>query len=198
MTDYLDITSEVTDEQYRKVLDSLLKQFEDWRREHGWCTDLYLYVAQLSNTFRWDSFVRDYYTDGYSGQMKLDIPEDRTAQERATDLREIRGRILRNTRDHSEYLNMRRANGFLENAGLAPWSPPVPAKNRYYVSLGCWISSEKTAEELQDKITRSLTRAGAEKSGMSLVVEEDNPAAPSQARVPDSETVPLLPHPRHL
>jgi hypothetical protein len=185
-TDYLDISESVTDEQYRKVLNSLLDQFEDWRIDKGWCTDLYHFVAQLSRTFRWNSRVTGYFTDSYSGRMELEIPADRTGEERARDLREIRGRILRFIYEQSSYLNLDRANEFLSTAGLAPYTPEGN-KQRYHVEIYGYIASELNSDEIRVKAQRWMTRQGGTNPTINVTADTIR-----NRRVPDSETTALL------
>lgn len=158
----LDISSEVTPEEYRRVLDSLLDQFEQWRREHGWCTDVYLYVAQLSRTFHWNKagYRESIHRTGYTGAMELDISAERTPAGMAQDLREIRGRILRFTVERPDYITLEKADEFLTTAGLAPYQA-VPRVS-YQVSAGGRLASELTREQLTAKLEKYMRRLGVE------------------------------------
>lgn len=182
---YLDLSSEVSDADYRRVLENLLDQFSTWRYAHGWCTDVYLFVGQLTRTYRWDRTEE---------RMRLDIPETRTAAERATDLRELRGRILRFTRTQPDYLDIAKANEFLTLAGLAPYAPEAEPENtprRYSVSIGARVNSTLTETELRTKLTRYMTRIGAEARSIDIYVTPMDRNRRSQV-IPESETTRLI------
>jgi hypothetical protein len=187
----IDISGDVSAEDYRRVYESLLEQFEAWRQEHDWCTEFYRYhVARLSRTFRWNEGVTGYYRY-YDGKMELDIT-GRTPAQMGQDLRELRGRILLMTIRHSDYLSLPKANEFLVNSGLPPYAPPQEQspKARCYVSASGFLSTELPQEELQRKLEKYLKRLGM--ANPDVYVEARRPDAP-QSRVPESETVPLLP-----
>jgi hypothetical protein len=195
----LDISEEVSDEDYRRVLQSFLDQFEAWRISHRWCSDLYLFVAQLSATFHWNKSARldSLYREGYTGAMELDIPDGRTAAQRAQDLRDIRGRVLQFTVQRSEYLTITRANEFLTTAGLAPWAPEAPAAPltaRYSVSAGGQLSSDLTQEQIRDKLTKYMRRLGIERPDVYIDVARPDRDRPP-VRIPDSQLTALLPNP---
>lgn len=184
----LDISETVSDEEYRAVLSSLLEQFEDWRRDHGWCTDLYHHVAQLTRTFRWNrqGVNPSIVASGYSGAMELDIPETRDGAERAQDLREVRGRILRFTRDMPDYLTQEMANQFLTTAGLAGW---VPSGNRRYgVEFSGTLDTALTREEIEKKVRALFTKLGV--TGHVGIYIRD---LSSTATIPAGDTAELLP-----
>ena len=185
----LDISTSVTPEDHERVYRSLLSQFETWRSEHDWCTDLYLFVGQLSRVFHWNALATGVYY-GYSGEMTYDparLPED-TDSARAQDLRELRGRILRMTLDRSDYINLARANEFLEDSGLPRHDKKTPG--RIYVNLSGYApGDETTPEKLQAEVQEYLTRIGAE--GVTIATYREHRT--SYIDFPD--TTELLPQP---
>lgn len=197
----LDISEEVSPGDYRKVLQNFLDQFEAWRISHGWCTDVYFFVAQLSATFHWNKNGRldSLYREGYTGAMELDIPGDRTPAQMAQDLREIRGRVLRFTLDCPKYLSLEKANEFLVTAGLAPYGPALPVTNRYTISVTGMLDTGLTSEQLQRKLEKYLKRLGVTNPDVYIQVPRDRyDRSGAPGVVPQSETVRLLPNPsRH-
>ena len=194
MTSTIDISTSVSAADHARVYRSLLDQFETWRNRNNWCTDLYLYVAQLSMVFHWDRYGTAYR--GYDGEMKYDptcLPED-TDEARARDLRELRGRILRFTIDSPDYLTVQLANQFLTTAGLAPWSEAQETpKHRYYVRMTAYIDSELSEDEVMTKLTRSFTRQGLVPGTLGTRHYEETEVTPNS--IPVAETVVLLRHP---
>jgi hypothetical protein len=182
MTEVLDISETVTREQYDRMLRSLLDQFEQWRKERGWCTDLYHYVGQLSRTFKWNPEARGVY-GGYDGEMTISVPDDRTGEEMAADLRDIRGRVLRFTIDMSSHINLRMANEFLTRAGLAPYT----AAGVVSIETSCRVTTALTETEIREKVTEFLATLGENARRVDVYV---SPVGVSS--VPEAETTELL------
>jgi hypothetical protein len=154
-----------------------------------------MYVAQLGTTFHWNKYATGFYGN-YDGHMELAIPDDITGEARATDLREIRGRILRFTHENPDYIDLVRANRMLATAGLAPWTPATEAvKNRFYVSFSGYITTDLTREQLNAKLLKYLTRQGAETQRLEFYIDASRDRDTSPVRVPMSETTALLPLP---
>jgi len=176
---YLDLSGDVSDADYQRVLRSLLDQFETWRLRQCWCTEFYYYVDQLSNTLRWNSSAE---------QMEIVVPSGFSNTERAADLRDIRGRILRFTIDQARVLSLDKANDFLTGAGLAPYQPAVVPERRFDASIGAYpISTTLTGSELRDKIRGALDAEFGHG-----VWQVDINERRSGSQVPESETVRLL------
>jgi hypothetical protein len=156
---YLDISETISDEEYRTVLGSLLEQFETWRRDNSWCTDLYYHVARLTRTFKWDTsgYNSSISASGYSGAMELNIPAERSGAERAQDLRELRGRVLRFTIEMPEYLTTEKANEFLTTAGLQPHHG---GNRTYNADFTGFLSTALTREEIEKKVNALIKKLG--------------------------------------
>lgn len=192
---YLDISTSVNSEDYQRVLNSLLDQFEDWRIDRGSCTDFYLFVGQITRTFRWDRDARGMLKDGAHGAMRLDLDRCPTDEARAEDLREVRGRILRFTVTQPSEIYLDLANQFLRNSGLTPWTPEAqpPEPPKYRVETYSVVTNGTlSAEEIREKLTRYLRRLGVAGDDVSVYVTPQAPARRRDAAVPRSETTPLI------
>lgn len=182
MTEVLDISETVTREQYTQVLRSLLDQFENWRNERGWCTDLYYYVGQLSRTFKWNPDARGVYPE-YDGEMTISIPDDRTGEEMAADLRDIRGRVLRFTINMSDTLSVAKAHEFLSHSGL----PPYEHAPRVNVEIDGRVTTTLTREEIAERFTGFLAALGEDAQVGGVYVNSE------RSGIAMADTVALLP-----
>lgn len=199
MTDYLDLTGEITAEQHRKVYESLMGQFETWRRSNRWCVELYThYISRLSPVFRWEyASLRDLGTPAHRGghggaDIVVWLDFDSAGDDLARDLRDLRGRILRFTLDQPDHIDLDKANQFLTNAGLEPWSPePEPeGPKRYSVSFYCSATTELSQADIEARLHRLAGRIGAPSYTVSMGVSEDRPRRTTY--IPESQTVRLL------
>ena len=194
-TKYVDISGPVTKRVHEKVLNDLLEQFEQWRHDMGWCTDLYKYVQQLTDSYVWNPDVENFYR-GYNGQMTVAPRADMTDEERGQDLRDVRGRVLRFTLDQSDTIELTRANEFLTNARLAPWTGGPIGVRRVYASVGVYVDTTKTDDQIRAALTRTANSLGeVTGNGPDLYVSEQSRR---NGRVPLSDTTELLSRPRYL
>jgi len=184
----LDLSGEVTDEQFRKVLTSLLDKFEAWRSENDWCDEFYTdYVTRLTRGWHCE-----YADDDDEPAMYLAPSGHMTGAERARELRDLRGRILRFTVETPDTLSAEKANEFLRAAGLAPWEPGKPGSPRAvrrHVSLRMTTDTLFTDQEITGKLRR-LAESLGEAPGTLVVSCYELSLTPG---IPRSETVPLLP-----
>ena len=186
----IDLTGEVTYDQYVTALNALLLQFEVWRIQQGWCHALYRYVAQLSDTFQWNTSEK---------RMELAIiPSDRTGAEMTQDLRNIRGRMLAFTDTQigrEAAFTVARANTFLTGAGL-PGYPTVTGRVTYRVYVGTFnVESDQTADQVRDQIAGYIR--DTLHSTTDPFIELDT-FRQRVTRVSAEDMVPLLPWPRYL
>lgn len=197
MADYLDLSGEITEEQHRRVYESLLEQFEEWRHSQRWCTELYTsHVVRLSPAFQWE-YVGDYEMGpqvyGGHGGSRIKLWLDfGYVTDRAQDLRDLRGRILRFTLDQPDYLDKDRANRFLTHAGLQPWSPePEPEGQKHYsISFYCTATTELSQADIEARLRRLAGRIGAPSGTVGMSVDESRPRR--RTYIPESQTVRLL------
>ncbi len=178
---YLDVSGPVSEADYERVMKSLLAQFDTWRASNNWCSEFYIYVGQLTTTFRWNRDNR---------QMEMLVPVGFSDEDRGRDLREVRGRILRFTVESRESLSLDKANEFLTTAGLAPYqaeSQPV------LVDIGAYayrVPSDQTSAQIREKFIEAITSA----FGAEIASRWEINISPRQTRpqVPNGETVRLL------
>lgn len=122
----LDISESVSPEDYARTLDALKDGMDDYRNSQGWCTEFWGYITNtISPVFRFDS---------YDETVNVRTDTVRTDAERATELRNIRGRILAYV---GERIQLDPANRILRGAGLAeytrtgdpgmPWRVQLPS-----------------------------------------------------------------------
>jgi len=189
MTQTLDISGGVSEEQYRTVLEKLLDAFEMWRQDNHWCTDLYLTVSSLTRSFHWDPDASGWYS-GYDGHMEV-IPAYHTDESRGMDLRDIRGRILKYANDRTDVFSLQKANEFLSYAGLPPYVPETPKQNQFYVDLTGILVTELTEEQLREKFGKWMRRNGFTQSSARQYYENQTPY--QVIRVPESELAELVP-----
>jgi len=197
MTKYVNISGPVTKRTHEKVLTDLLEQFEQWRESMGWCTDLYKYVQQLSDSYHWNPDVTGFYRN-YDGQMTVAPRADMTDEERGQDLRDVRGRVLMFTLDQSDMITLDKANEFLTAARLASWNQGEPGTRLVYASVGVYVNTTKTDEQISTALRNAATRLGeVSHNGPDLYVNEQSRRGRS-IPVTDESLVPLLPRPRYL
>ena len=173
----LDISKTVTVKQYRAVLDSLLGQLKDWQGQNNWCSEFWRQVNRLSASLVYDR---------YGEVMRYIVPD--TGEERASDLRDIRGRILEFVNDSGE-VSLDKANGFLSGAGLAPYVPEAPAENNFRLYLpNVSLTTTLGSQEVEDKFREFLIAVGADHLDREMSdVEVDDHG--TSAVVPPDETV---------
>lgn len=192
--EYLDISTAVSEADHRAVLDRLLQQFETWRQERGWCTELYEWVGLLTECYQWDESedTWGHYGEGIYGWMRIVTTDLHTDEDRARDLREVRGRILAFTIDKPDYIDIYRANGFLRSAGLRPWTPQdADGKTRMYVSAGAYIETDKDEHDVRAALRKRLASLGMTGDADIYVNLERRRGTP-----PESETTPRLRRPK--
>jgi hypothetical protein len=185
--------TEITAEQYRLAMESLLAKFEEWRHERGWCSEFYRYVGQLSHTFHWNP--------GYE-VMTVDFPEGRRASTRLVDLQQTRGRVLRFAIDpagdyasgESIGFTLDKANEFLRAAGLPEYVPQVPSGHDFSVYVGGFsMHTEDSRTDLEARVRAALQLLGAPAS---VYIEINERSQRRNPAVAESDTVELLPLPR--
>ena len=179
----LNLDEGVSQEVYATTLNLLRDEMEAYRNQCGWCME-YWYTAQVTV-----SPVFEY--DRYREKLTLRTDTKDTDADRATELRNIRGRLLAyaGSRVQLDRLNETfRAVGFAEYNRVVtgtPWRVTVPDAS-FVVT-----TDEDPTEGIRERYIEFLTASGDTDSayhGGRVYVRRGT----DSFRVPAADTVPLL------
>lgn len=180
----LDISESVSPEDYARTLNALKDGMDNYRESQGWCTEFWSYITNtISGAFRWDS---------YNETVTVRTDTVSTDTQRATELRNIRGRILAYV---GERIQLDPANRILRDAGLAEYTRTDDPRTPWRVQLPSVAFTVHGKEDptvgiqaQAKKFLASVGDADAEYHGGRAYASETT----ENYRVPTADTVRLL------